>query len=546
MSDKPQSFWTREWIPGVSVRRCLRGCCSWRMLRRTVLAVACVATFIALFYAVESWRGHQAWAAFQRAGMAEGERYQIADMAPAPVSDEQNMAMAPIFAESFDRFWNPEPRETELRDTNTRDRLQISVYGTRTGGSAPSVGGWVMAEPIDLHAWQTYYRTQHLARVPTAPEFPIAAEPGDPAQDVLLALSRHDDVIAELHQASERPHARFPINYQDGYGALLPHLAKLNGISQVLALRATAQLGQGNPVAALDDMRLGFRLIESIRAEPILISHLVRFVMFEFNLQPVWEGLAHRQWSDADLASIERELEPLDFLSDYAQFMRGERAFGVWTIDHLRRTRNLQELELFGPSTELDWWWKQWFQHARFRAYPGGWFHQSQITLCQFYDQSILPAVDLEQRLVSPEATREAETTYYTTMSRGPYRSPIFILKDILLPTIHGLTDKVARHQFHLDAARIACALERYRRAHGLFPAALDALNPTFLSTLPHDVVTGQPLRYRLTDDGQYVLYSIGWNLTDNGGTIGRTPRGHVDRRQGDWIWHSAPQSRTL
>jgi hypothetical protein len=355
-------------------------------------------------------------------------------------------------------------------------------------------------------------------------------------------LSRYDEVIAELHQASERPHARFPINYEDGYGALLPHLAKFKGISQVLALRATAQLGQDEPATAMDDVRLGFRLIESIRGEPILISHLVRFVMFEFNLQPVWEGLAHRQWSDAELAAIERELESFDFLSDYAQFMRGERAFGVWAFDHLRQTRNLQELEQFGPSSELDWWWKPWFQHARFRAYPSGWFRQSQITLCRFYDQSILPAVDQQQRLVLPEATRAAATIFETTMSRGPYRSPIFILKDILLPTILGVTDKVARSQFNLDAARIACALEQYRRAHGVFPDALDALTPKFLSKLPHDVVTGQPLRYRLTSDGQYVLYSVGWNLTDNGGTVGRTPRGHVDRRQGDWVWFSAPR----
>jgi hypothetical protein len=545
MSDKPQSFWTREWIPGVSVRRFIRGCCSWRMLRRTALAVACVATFIALFYAVENWRGHRAWAAFQRAGVAEGERYQIADMAPAPVSDEQNMAMAPIFAESLNRYWNSETRQTALRETNNRDRLQISVYGAQTGGSAPSVGGWGVAEPIDLRAWQTYYRTQHLSRVPTAPEFPIAAEPRDPAQDVLLALSRHDDVIAELRRASERPHARFPINYEDGYGALLPHLAKLNGISQVLALRATAQLGQDQPAAAMDDVRLGFRLVKSLRAEPILISHLVRFGMFGFNLQPVWEGLAHRQWSDAELTAIERELEQLDFLSDYARFMRGERAFGVWTVDHLRRTRNLGELELFGPSSELDWWWKTWFQHALFRAYPRGWFHQIQITLCQFYDQTVFPAVDLEQRLVSPEATLAAAMTSEAIRSRGPSWFPNRFLNDILLPTIQGVTENVARSQFNLDAARIACALERYRRAHGLFPDSLDALTPTFLSRLPHDVVTGQPLRYRLTSDGQYVLSSVGWNQTDNGGTVGRTPRGHMDRRQGVWVWRSAPESST-
>ena len=61
--------------------------------------------------------------------------------------------------------------------------------------------------------------------------------------------------------------------------------------------------------------KLLFRLLESIRNEPTLISQLVRIAMLQIGLQPVWEGLADRQWTEADLSMIESELGKLDFLA---------------------------------------------------------------------------------------------------------------------------------------------------------------------------------------------------------------------------------------
>ena len=84
----------------------------------------------------------------------------------------------------------------------------------------------------------------------------------------------------------------------------------------------------------------------------------------------------------------------------------------------------------------------------------------------------------------------------------------------------------------------MACALERYRLAHGQFPESLGALVPEILSQLPHDVLNGQPFKYRRTADGQYLLYSVGWNETDEGGVLGLTQSGEgIDQKTGDWVW---------
>jgi hypothetical protein len=90
-----------------------------------------------------------------------------------------------------------------------------------------------------------------------------------------------------------------------------------------------------------------------------------------------------------------------------------------------------------------------------------------------------------------------------------------------------------------VDRARVAIALERFRLAQGKYPDSLDVLAPQYLNPVPKDVIGGQPLHYRLTADGQFVLYSVGWNKRDDGGMValrtGSTTR--PDLTQGDWVW---------
>jgi hypothetical protein len=65
-------------------------------------------------------------------------------------------------------------------------------------------------------------------------------------------------------------------------------------------------------------------------------------------------------------------------------------------------------------------------------------------------------------------------------------------------------------------------------------------LAPQFIAKLPHDIINGEPLHYRRRPDGQFVLYSVGWNETDEGGVVGRTRAGRADISKGDWVWNSS------
>jgi len=54
------------------------------------------------------------------------------------------------------------------------------------------------------------------------------------------------------------------------------------------------------------------RLSDRIKAEPILISFLVRVAILDLAIQPVWEGLAAHRWNQTQLATLESEFETVD------------------------------------------------------------------------------------------------------------------------------------------------------------------------------------------------------------------------------------------
>ncbi|MGH7972595.1 MAG: hypothetical protein ACREIC_28100 [Limisphaerales bacterium] len=81
------------------------------------------------------------------------------------------------------------------------------------------------------------------------------------------------------------------------------------------------------------------------------------------------------------------------------------------------------------------------------------------------------------------------------------------------------------------DQALLACALERYHLAHGEYPATLAGLVPEFLGRLPHDLINGGEMKYQRLGGTSFVLYSIGWNGSDDRGVAGKNVW------EGDWVW---------
>jgi hypothetical protein len=336
-------------------------------------------------------------------------------------------------------------------------------------------------------------------------------------------------VVEELRQASHRPYSRFPLSYDQGNGfeTSLAHLEPLKHCSQVLQLRALAELQSGQTDKALADVKLSLYLVNSIRTEPFMISHLVRTAMWQMALQPIYEGLAEHKWSDAQLAELGSELAKFDFLADCKSSVRGEMGWRGGFAEYV--SRHPESFFFDGDIRDVPFW-----PRTIWRLIPEGWFYQNQMNCARTTVEYFLPVVDANAHTVSPELLSRANAVL---VDHEKHWTLFNILEGMMLPSDSAFERRLAYQQSSVDLARVAVALERYRLAHGEFPGSLDTLAPQFIEKLPHDVIGGQPLHYRHTDDGQFVLYSVGWNETDDGGVVSFRESGSVDTDKGDWVW---------
>ena len=495
----------------------------WRILRRILITLAVLATLIAAFYAEEDWRGRHGWESYKHEWDAKGEKFDLLALVPQAVPDDQNFFTAPIFTNMLS------------------GKIIMLPYGDDGGPDYPmdtNRSGYAVyrMRMTDLSAWQNYYR--HQTNVTLANRFPVMPQMQTPAADVLYALSKFDSPIEQLRKASERPYANVPIQYENGVNAsaaiLLPYLATLKRCTQLLQLRVSAELAAGQTTNALADVKLSLYLNDSLRSSPFLISCLVRIAIVSIDLQPIWEGLAEHKWSDEQLAELDAELRKMDFLTDSQTVMRSEEATSIATIDGWRQHRKeiaTQSFERDAEGNRDHGVWdriKNMANAACLSWMPDGWYYQNELAVARMHQAWDSKIVDAKKGIVSPEAIQEA------SLSDFHHKSLLWNLyAGKMLPLLGAFARKVAIIQVEVDLARTACALERYRLAHGTYPETLDAIVPQYAQAIPRDIINGQPLHYRRTQDGNFVLYSVGWNETDDGGLPGT----YVDAKTGDWVW---------
>jgi hypothetical protein len=535
------------WCSLIFLWRCYR----WLNFRRIICLSLGFCGLVLLLYAEEDVRGWWAWRQFKHEWEAKGERFDYASIIPPPVPDDQNFTLTPIVASCYEWALTKDGRRVTSFRTNVVDRLRMNIYhgpGDTVSGIQPTNGDWQVGKMCDLKSWQAYYRT--LFTNPgfiLTNDFAFPPTPRSPAADVLLALSKYDSDIEELRKASALPYSRFPLNYEDMLHhstnepvVLLMHLASIKSCIQVLNLRAIAELENDQSDKALDDVKLELRLVDATRVEPSMTSHYLRTEEMKIVLQSVWEGLAKHKWKDAQLAAIEQELGKLDFLADSQLALRGERNESLVLFDYFRKQRPYHEFRLMFSPAFMSPGPDDLPQIERAKtiaaiiccAIPGGWFYQDKLVIGKVYQQCSLKMTDPAKHLAFPEVAQNGQKFTGSSSSR-----PWNIFKPWLGGGSEATTIRLTYSQETTDLARIACALERYRLAHNEYPETLDALAPQFIEKIPHDIIGGQPLCYHRTDDDKFLLYSVGWNETNDGGQIGLRESGSFDRTKGDWVW---------
>jgi hypothetical protein len=496
-----------------------------KFVRAVLFLIAFVVTGIVLAYSVTSYLGRREWAATRKALEARGEKLSIEDFVPPPLADELNFFSMPAFAELAD--YELVKREGWVTTTEPRvptDEQQLNVVKKALGSSFQKAKR-LPNELTNLAAIAAYYQSEGQIEEGNRP----------PAEVVLEALKPAQPLLEEIALYAERPGARFPVRYEDGIAATMPHVGHIISLSRFLSLRAVAEMEAGDGAAALKDVLLMLRLSDTLRTEPTLIALLVRISALGTANQAIWEGIARGVWNDEQLATLQERLGAYDLYPDIANAFRTERAWMLTIMENTLLNGNLSTLlnlvDMAGQS-------KQPRDNLSVMSvaylYPRGWIY-SDLAFLSNTHQRWIDEIDKRQEGLRPKNYQFLESE----MAQWDFPTKIkHLISSLALPSIVSVVNKGAAAQTGLDEARVALAIERYRLAHGEVPETLEALVPQFLKSVPLDIMTAKPLSYRRLSPDDFLLWSIGWDEVDDNGTP-------LDQRtkKGDIVWMRLPAS---
>lgn len=458
---------------------------SMKIFKRLLVIAIALATLVTLFYTWTNWWGARKLNAALAMLREKNEPTQLEQLVPPPVPDALNVAAAPVF-------------EGVFPDSRGKSRIEKDLPSPRISGSPESGESRIHFIARSLH-----------------PDF--KGDDQAAGELVLESLAPSAPLLEEIAQAVRRPGVCWPLDYSKGLMTPVPHITLLLRSAQVFQRRALAELAAGRPENAFADVQTLLKLASAAGSDPLIIAKLLEMSILHIASTVISDGLDRHSWSDAQLAEFSSELLRIDLLTSVANGFRVESVL-VLQIDN----KSLDIL-LSGVSRNSA---------HRFASalWPNGWIDASKAELIGFH-QRVIAALE------SPEEFPSTVTTLKDDFVRNPgwkkIRNPI--ISQVVSPLL-GSVSRCAYTQTILQSLGTACAVERYRLAHGRLPDALQDLVPAFLASVPADPLTGQPLHYKLTDTGSALIYGTGWNQTDDAGSgVGDEPKKGRFRKLPDW-----------
>ena len=429
-----------------------------------------------------------------------------------PVPPEENFAAIPLFEELF---------QAQGSGEKIPDHFELPTRGVLL----PTVGDPVLGQRMDFTKWRDFFMDpEALPEATTHPSSP-------PAAAVLIALQRYEPALEQLRNAAARSRCAFPVDWVFGCVAAQPHLGILNGANRILGLRIPALLAEGQTPAAMDDLRMMLRWQRLLEHEPTLIAGLVRLSCLEAICKTVWQGMAIKGWAESELHEIQDALAPMDMLTAYDFALASERAAQNKYCDVLVNGSRAQRKKLLATSADSE---SDKDQLMPWLLRLPGFVRDNQVRNCRHMEQ-LQARIDIAKGRIYQDRDTPSDPgrlsgtwneLYYCLFSRSA-----LIYRELEIRFAHAET---LRRQ-----TRTACALERFRAIGGTYPRTLDQLLPEFLSDVPLELYSDAEMKYRLEADGSYLLYSVGVDRKDDGGTSvrpGKIGPGSA-REQPDWVW---------
>lgn len=281
-----------------------------------------------------------------------------------------------------------------------------------------------------------------------------------------------------------------------GYDVMYPYYARHRAIVRLLSLKSKSEAAHGDfdaaATTAVDAIEMGSKIPHNAQLIGTLVGLACESIGYRTGV------LTTDKVSAATARTLARRLCAID--REQVRFpavVQGEARFAAFALAKVYRTPGGMKnvVALFGDDKETRSDVSLWL----YAALP--------------YDNVMSELL----RIMKNEEVRAA-MPFQVYVHAKPLPKSSNALVTILQPDFEKVRLKLEQANVKNRLLELKFALCAYHLEHGLYPATLAALVPSYLPTLPNDPFAySGGMRYRLTP-GRYVLYSVGPDGVDNGG----------------------------
>jgi hypothetical protein len=360
-----------------------------------------------------------------------------------------------------------------------------------------------------------------------------------------VAATNRPHVLA-LRKFLTHPTIDFSLDYSQNYRLLLPHLSTLRGVAMNISLDTVCRLHAGETAEAVTNICVVLAIVQGFH-EPLYISQMVRMSMLQFAMADTWEFLQIPNCPLADLEKLSQAWESVDVFGDLESVFNMVQAFSEEQTKSRRKSSDAFRQEMMGMGfgsgassqsvgeraataaglkvVELYWRWI-WGYPDQLRTLKG-----VQVALESARRVTVAknkgPVLEFKNSELKKLGFQIFEESSSGWRSR---RGAVLYGSDEILAT-QQLLDRAALTFSAREIVLTALALKKYQIRNQKYPSNLVELTPDFLPSVPLDPMDGKPLRYRLVSSNDFMLYSVGLDLTDNQGD----PSTKVDIQRISW-----------
>jgi hypothetical protein len=337
--------------------------------------------------------------------------------------------------------------------------------------------------------------------------------------------------LEPLDETLRRPRLLGSQTRYDAPFPAMPHLYALKSLGLCLGSLAVVDIREARAPRAVRRIETALRISRLLREEPLVTSQETCLGIQDAMVAVTWQLLTAEGLHDEDLAGLAAALDTLTPDGSMARAVSMERALFEFEFARCRRSLDaaasyfpLENESSGGNLLEFRALLRQSLPQPGPRVY--GWLWQriwspGDAAACLGVMQR---AVEVHRGLASGRTwgdlreDREAVNRFVDEIG-GP-RSIQTPLSHMRVGLLSGLDSRTWRAEARRRLAIAALGVRRRLLHDATLPARLDDLVPRWLPSVPRDPYDGMPLRFRPGTNGTFVLYAVGEDLRDDGGTV--------------------------